>query len=82
MKKEKRQARRAGGFLLLTLFMVLLSTRNGFSRVEIYPDIKLKSEFKKSEGANRETIESLLAEIWSSGFLRRSERMSEEIQAS
>ncbi len=71
---------------LLKAYLLLVVTLTGCSRVlriesEIYPNIELKSDFRYRyrQTANKITIESLLAEVWTSGFLRKNELIEEEI---
>lgn len=46
---------------------------------EVYPDISLKSEFKQTPFANKDGVESLLSDVWNSGFLNKNELNREEI---
>lgn len=46
---------------------------------EILPSVQLKPNFRYGGRAYKETIEGLLAEVWSSGFLRNNEFVREEI---
>lgn len=69
---------------LLKAYLLLVVTLTSCSRVlriesEIYPNIELKSDFRNRNTADKITIESLLAEVWTSGFLRKNELIEEEI---
>lgn len=71
---------------LLKAYLLLVVTLTSCSRVlkiesEIYPNIELKSEvrYRYRNTADKTTIESLLAEVWTSGFLRKNELIEEEI---
>lgn len=69
---------------LLKAYLLLVITLTSCSRVlriesEIYPNIELKSDFRYRNKADKTTIESLLAEVWTSGFLRKNELIEEEI---
>lgn len=46
---------------------------------EVYPDISLKSEFKRTSLANEDGVRSLLSEVWDSGFLNKNELNRREI---
>jgi hypothetical protein len=48
---------------------------------EIYPNVELKSDFRYRyrHTADKKTIESLLAQVWTSGFLRKNELIEKEI---
>lgn len=65
------------------LLVVTLTNCSGVLRIksEIYPNIELKSDFRYRyrQTADKITIESLLAEVWTSGFLRKNELIAEEI---
>lgn len=46
---------------------------------KVFSGVKLKSDFRYEGRACKETIESQLAEVWTSGFLRDNELVREEI---
>jgi hypothetical protein len=71
---------------LLKAYLLLIVTLTSCSRVlriesEIYPNIELKSDFqyRYRRTADKITIESLLAQVWTSGFLRKNELIEKEI---
>lgn len=71
---------------LLKAYLLLVVTLSSCSRVlriesEIYPNIELKSDLpcRYRHTADKRTIESLLAQVWSSGFLRKNELIEKEI---
>ncbi len=71
---------------LLKAYLLLVVTLTSCSRVlriesEIYPNIELKSDFqyRYRRTADKITIESLLAQVWTSGFLRKNELIEKEI---
>lgn len=69
---------------LLKAYLLLVVTLTSCSRVlriesEIYPNIELKSDFRYRRTAGKITIERLLTEVWTSGFLRKNELIEEEI---
>jgi len=71
---------------LLKAYLLLVVTLTSCSRVlgiesEIYPNLELKSEirYRYRNTADKTTIESLLAKVWTSGFLRKNELIEEEI---
>lgn len=69
---------------LLKAYLLLVVTLTSCSRVlriesEIYPNLELKSDFRYRKTADKTTIESLLVEVWTSGFLRKNELIEEEI---
>ena len=64
---------------LLLVFALTSCSSSRLEVYEVYPDIKLKSEFKKKSNASREAVENLLAEVWNSGFLNKNELNREEI---
>ena len=69
---------------LLKAYLLLVVTLTSCTRVliiesKIYPNIELKSDFRYRHTADKITIESLLAEVWTSGFLRKNELIEEEI---
>ncbi|NIO48895.1 MAG: hypothetical protein GTN73_05580 [Candidatus Aminicenantes bacterium] len=63
------------------LLVVGLTSCKGVLRVEskIYPNIELKSDFRYRHTPDKITIERLLAEVWTSEFLRKNELIEEEI---
>lgn len=71
---------------LLKTYLLLVVTLTSCSRFlkiesEIYPNLELKSDsrFLYRNTADKITIESLLAEVWTSGFLRKNELIEKEI---
>lgn len=66
---------------LALLLVLTLTSCSSFKLAvyEVYPGIKLESEFKKRSIANKEGIGSLLYEVWDSGFLNKNELNREEI---
>lgn len=71
---------------LLKAYLLLVVTLTSCSRVlriesEIYPNLELKSDFRYRyrHTADKITIESLLAQVWTSGFLRKNELIEKEI---
>lgn len=69
---------------LLKAYLLLVVTLTSCNRVliiesEVYPNIELKSDFRYRHTADKITIERLLAEVWTSEFLRKNELIEEEI---
>jgi len=64
--------------------LVLLLALSSCSRIlriepEIYSNIELRPTIQYEGTADKKTIEGLLAELWNSGFLQKSELIKEEI---
>ncbi len=64
--------------MLIFLFALVLSGCRS-SGVKLYDDIKLNPRTRKGSLANKHSVETLLYEIWASGFLRTSDLTKEEI---
>jgi hypothetical protein len=69
---------------IITVCLVMAIIFSGCLRTiriesKIFPNVKLKPNFRYEGRAYKETIESLLAEIWTSGFLMNNGLVREEI---
>ncbi len=71
---------------LLKAYLLLVVTLTSYSRVlriesEIYSNVEFKSDFqyRYRHTGDKITIESLLAEVWTSEFLRKNELLEKEI---
>jgi len=62
------------------IFLVVLALSNcQRAAYKLYPDIKLQSTARKGSFASKENFESLLFEIWDSGFIKKNDLTREEI---
>lgn len=78
MTKRRTRIRNSKLFIVSLLLSSVLTCCHSF-KSEVYSNIKLKNELSEKHVASKETIESLLTEVWSSGFLRKNELTFEEI---
>lgn len=64
--------------VVATVSILVLASCAGF-KLELYSDFQLEAESNCGKFQRRKTIGTLLAEIWDSGFLDRTEMLKEEI---
>jgi hypothetical protein len=76
--KRRTRMRNSKLFIASLLLSLVLTCCYSFKSA-VYSDIKLRNELSEKYVASKETIESLLTEVWFSGFLRKNELTFEEI---
>jgi hypothetical protein len=68
-----------GFFLSALLILMAGCSSSHIPEIEIYPSVKLRPNIRFRTSPSKETVERLLAEIWLSGFLEKTESVRREI---